>query len=48
MDDSAFAGVIADLAVILRKELFARTIGGASYCLLPFAALYLCNMEMVG
>lgn len=45
-DHAAFAGVVADLAVVLAVQLFPGTVGGSSYSRLPRAALDLRHMKM--
>ena len=45
-DHTAFAGIVADLAVILTVQLFPGTVGGSSHGRLPRAALDLRHMKM--
>ena len=43
---AAFAGVVADLAVVFAVQLFPGTVGGSSHSRLPRAALDLRHMKM--
>ena len=45
-DHAAFAGVVADLAVVLAVQLFPGTVGGRRNSGLPRAALDLGYMKM--
>lgn len=45
-DHAAFAGVVADLAVVLAVQLFPGTVGGRRNSGLPRAALDLRYMKM--